>query len=205
MVMPTIRLFSSPSMSFETTLARSAEFFGCVLLARVERSPRDSPSVAASSSSSSPSEMAVPFKGSDFGVTLMLLAIVECDDILLRLRLAVRGGSSSSGEVVLRFLSERDPSSGSSRRIRLLNTECESGFMPPLACGNRSRASLGTEERRRAAILETSLRLSSGSRPFSTQSLQRHWEVSIHISKRMMCTRLVLVTRPGDLSYLVRN
>ena len=152
-----------------------------LLLTRVDRSPRALTSPAASSSSSlsssfSSSAIAVPL--SNLGVTLMLLSTSDRDDILLRLRLPVREGSSSSGDVVLRFLSERDPSRGSSSKIRLLKTECESGLIPPLACGSRSRASLGTEERRRAAISDTSLRLTSGSRPLSTQSLQRHLEVS---------------------------
>lgn len=173
------RLFASPEISLDTVLARSAPAFGWGLL--VERVARNCESPSASTSSST---MAVPFTlPTILAVTLMLLPASERDDKRLRLRETVRGGSSSSssssGEVVLRFLSEREPSKGSSSRMRLLKTECESGLMPPLAAGNKSRASLGTEDLRRAEISETSLSVSSGSRPFSTQSLHRQEETSI--------------------------
>lgn len=55
--------------------------------------------------------------------------------------------SSASAEDVLRFLSTRDPSMGSSSRTSWLNTECESGFTAPRCDGRRSLASLGAVAR----------------------------------------------------------
>ena len=66
---------------------------------------------------------------------------------LCRLRRAMML-SSPSIEDVLRFLSTRGPSIGSSSRASWLKTECESGFVAPFWEGSKSRTSLGAVDRR---------------------------------------------------------
>ncbi len=62
--------------------------------------------------------------------------------------------------------------------MRVLNTECESGLMPPLADGSRSRAILGADAR---LLVERSSGTfwKSASRPLSTHPLQRHCVPSV--------------------------
>ena len=99
----------------------------------------------------------------------------------LRLRIAGLGMSSSSSSLeVLRLRNARDPSIGSSSRMRVLNTECDLGSMPPLAAGNKSRAILGADEWRRSRVSLTCRDSASTSNPFATQSLQRHTDTSEH-------------------------
>lgn len=57
--------------------------------------------------------------------------------------------------------------------MSVLKTECESGLMPPLAAGRRSRAILGADDRRRVESSSGTF-LKSASKPLETQSLQRH-------------------------------
>lgn len=77
---------------------------------------------------------------------------------------------SSWSEEALRFRNDRDPSSGSSSRMRVLNTECEPGLDTPRWAGSRSLVNLVAEDRRR----ETVSSVFSGSRAFSTHSGHLH-------------------------------
>lgn len=61
----------------------------------------------------------------------------------------------------------------------MLKTECESGLMPPLAAGSRSRAIRGAEERRRDDESMPGTFLKSASRPLATQSSHRHSAASV--------------------------
>ena len=74
--------------------------------------------------------------------------------------------------------------------MRVLNTECESGLMPPLADGRRSRAILGADERLLVDRISGTF-LKSGSKPLSTHSVQRHCDASVPESavfhERMCC------------------
>ena len=77
---------------------------------------------------------------------------------------------SSWSEEALRFRNERDPSSGSSSRIRVLKTEWEPGLDTPRWAGSKSRVNFVAEDRRR----ETASSVLSGSTPFSTQDGHLH-------------------------------
>lgn len=92
--------------------------------------------------------------------------------VLRRFRDAGLGGSSVSSDGDFRFRRERDPSIGSSSKMRVLNTEWESGLIPPRAAGKRSRAILGADDRRRDESIFGTL-WKSASKPFATQSLHR--------------------------------
>ena len=147
-------IIRAPFLRFRCRCGRPERDFGVVTSSSVPSRPliADVPASASSSSSSSA-----------LGRRLF--------------RTAGLGGSSSSPEGVLRFLSDREPSMGSSSRIRVLKTECESGLMPPLAAGNKSRAILGADERRREVRISGTC-LKSSSRPFAMHSLHLQCDAS---------------------------
>ena len=66
--------------------------------------------------------------------------------------------------------SDREPSSGSSSRMRLLKTEWEPGRDPPRGAGSKSLVNFVAED----LLRETVSSGVEGSRAFSTQSGHRH-------------------------------
>lgn len=87
----------------------------------------------------------------------------------LRFFLIGRDGGCSSSLEAFRFLRERDPSIGSSGRMRSLNIECPPGLSTPRCEGRRSLAtSLGTGECLRR-VADSAVCFVSSSSPCSTQ------------------------------------
>lgn len=84
--------------------------------------------------------------------------------------------SSTASEEAFLFRNERDPSMGSSSRMRLLKTECDPGRAAPRCAGSKSLASFGADAR--LWDMRSSGSGWSGSRAFSTQFGHRHCSAS---------------------------
>ena len=90
------------------------------------------------------------------------------------LRLCGTAFASSCSEEALRFRNDREPSSGSSSRIRVLKTECESGRKTPRCAGSKSLVNFDAEGLLREAVSS----VISGSKAFSTHPGHRHFDES---------------------------
>lgn len=137
------------------------------------------------------SDIAVRALSEDLGAPSNWTSIPEAaSDGRRRFRLGREGSSTSSDAFLLRR--DREPSIGSSSRIRVLKTEWESGLTAPRADGSKSLAIFGAEDLRRA--IEPVAFLTSSSNPFSTQVLQRQCAAStsrVSMYRSSMCREMI--------------